>query len=236
MASRLVRTNAVTVGDVLDGHTLLEIDCWDAALPPDAVLYPEDYPAAPQAGSALPRHVAEQVMQQVEDEARLARWDNPAYRLITLILVQCGLRISSALTLAFDCVARDSQGAPYLRYYNTKMKREALVPMDEELAAGIRGQQERVTSQWPAGTPVLFPRPLRNITGRHTMTSGTYRDALYRWLERCDIRDEHGEPVHLTPHQWRHTLGTRLKVSRIASDASFGSLREHALPAVQHAA
>jgi len=38
------------------------------------------------------------------------------------------------------------------------------------------------------------------------MTSGTYRDALYRWLERCDIRDEHGEPVHLTPHQWRHIL------------------------------
>lgn len=68
---------------------------WDATLPPDAVLYPEDYPAAPKAGSALPRHVAEHVMQQVEDEARLARWDNPAYRLITLILVQCGLRISS---------------------------------------------------------------------------------------------------------------------------------------------
>jgi integrase len=79
------------------------------------------------------------------------------------------------------------------------------VPIDEELAAGIRGQQELITSRWPAGTPVLFPRPLRNITGQHTMTSGTYRDALYRWLERCDIRDEHGEPVHLTPHQWRHT-------------------------------
>ena len=29
MASRLVRANAVTVGDVLDGHTLLEIDCVD---------------------------------------------------------------------------------------------------------------------------------------------------------------------------------------------------------------
>ena len=59
-------------------------------------------------------------MQQVQDEARLARWDNPAYRLITLIFVQCGLRISSALTLPFDCVVRDSQGAAYLRYYNTK--------------------------------------------------------------------------------------------------------------------
>src|SRR5207244_12196116 len=62
----------------------------------------------------------------------------------------------------------------------------------------------------PAGTPVLVTRPLRNITGHHTLTSGTYRDALCRWLERCDIRDEHGQPVHLTPHQWRHTLGTRL--------------------------
>lgn len=29
MASRLVRTNAVTVGDVLDGRKLLEIDCVD---------------------------------------------------------------------------------------------------------------------------------------------------------------------------------------------------------------
>ncbi len=29
MASGLVRTNAVTVNDVLDGHTLLEIDCVD---------------------------------------------------------------------------------------------------------------------------------------------------------------------------------------------------------------
>ena len=33
---------------------------------------------------------------------------------------------------------------------------------------------------------------------------------LLRWLETCDIRDEHGQRVHLTPHQWRHTLGTRL--------------------------
>lgn len=42
------------------------------------------------------------------------------------------------------------------------------------------------------------------------MSSSTYRGALYRWLERCEIRDEHGRPVHLIPHQWRHTLGTRL--------------------------
>ena len=26
----------------------------------------------------------------------------------------------------------------------------------------------------------------------------------------CDVRDEHGRPVQLTPHQWRHTFATRL--------------------------
>ena len=33
---------------------------------------------------------------------------------------------------------------------------------------------------------------------------------LNRWLADCDIRDEHGQPVHLTPHQWRHTFACRL--------------------------
>lgn len=42
------------------------------------------------------------------------------------------------------------------------------------------------------------------------MDSSTYRVAHYRWLQRCDVRDEHDRPVRFTPHQWRHTLGTRL--------------------------
>src|SRR4029077_9513484 len=60
------------------------------------------------------------------------------------------------------------------------------------------------------GAPVLLPRPNMNLGGHQPIAANTYRDALSRWLERCDIRDEHGQLVHLTPHQWRHTLGTRL--------------------------
>ena len=57
---------------------------------------------------------------------------------------------------------------------------------------------------------MLFPRPNANIDGHRPVTAGTYRDALRRWLASCDVRDEYGQPVRLTPHQWRHTLGTRL--------------------------
>ena len=33
---------------------------------------------------------------------------------------------------------------------------------------------------------------------------------LNAWLALCEVHDEHGEPVHLTPHQWRHTFACRL--------------------------
>ena len=179
----------------------------DGSLPATAVFYPEDYP---KLGQRLPRAVAAHVMAQVEDPANLDRWGNPAYRLITVILIRCGLRISSAVSLPWDCVVTDAAGAPYLRYYNTKMKREALVPIDDELRAMISAQHDRVRLQWPDGTPVLFPRPQTNLAGTRPVGGSTYRGALYCWLADCDIRDEHGQPVHLTPHQWRHTLGTVL--------------------------
>jgi integrase len=180
---------------------------WEPALPATAAIFPEDYP---RQGEKLPRALAGHVMAQVEDPANLGRWDNPAYRLITVILIRCGLRLSSAVTLGWDCVVTDDAGAPYLRYWNTKMKREALVPADEEITAMIAAQRDRARRRWPDGTPVLFPRPTRNVDGTRHVGTGTYRDALYQWLERCDIRNEHGQPVHLTPHQWRHTLGTAL--------------------------
>jgi integrase len=180
---------------------------WDTGLPASAVIFPEDYP---RQGPRLPRALAGHVMAQVEDPANLGQWGNPAYRLITLILIRCGLRITDVTAIPADCTVCDAGGAPYLRYYNRKMKREALVPIDDELQSLIAGQRERNLARWPAGTPVLFPRITTNIDGTRPVAGGTYREALYRWLEDCDIRDEHGQPVHLTPHQWRHTLGTVL--------------------------
>jgi len=205
---------------------------WAPGLPPDAMVFRGDQPPRIE---LLPRALAGHVMAQVEQPGNLARQGNPAYRLATLILIRCGLRVSDALKLPFDCTVTDNAGAPYLRYRNNKMKREALVPVDDELLELIRGQQQRVLDRYPPGA-VLFPRPEKNPDGKTPVSSSTYRLALYRWLELCDVCDEHGRPVRLTPHQWRHTLGTVLKMGRIASGASFGRPGEHALPAPQRAA
>jgi integrase len=195
---------------------------WAPGLPPDALVFRGDQPPRIE---LLPRALAGHVMAQVEQPGNLARQGNPACRLATLILIRCGLRVSDALKLPFDCTVTDGAGAPYLRYLNHKMKREALVPVDGELLELIRGQQQRVAGRYPPGA-VLFPRPAKNPDGKIPVSSSTYRLALYRWLEQCDVRDEHGRAVHLTPHQWRHTLGTILKVGRIASDATFPGMRD----------
>jgi len=181
--------------------------CWDTALPADAMFYAEDYP---KRAERLPRALAEHVMAQLEHPNNLARFADPNHRLVTIILMRCGLRITDALRLPADCVVADAEDAPYLRYYNHKMKREALVPIDEQLRELITQHRQRIAQCWPAGTPGLFPRPTKNVDGSHPIASPTYRAALLRWLAACAIRDEHGQPVHLTPHQWRHTLGHRL--------------------------
>ena len=179
---------------------------WNDTLPATALIFSDDYP---KRAEQLPRALAEHVMAQVEHPGNLDRWNNPAYQLVTLILIRAGLRITDALRLEHDCVVTDAAGAPYLRYVNHKMRRQALVPIDEQLRELISEQQRRVADAVTSPAR-LFPRPTKNCDGTAPTSSSTYRLALYRWLQRCDIRDEHGRLVHFTPHQWRHTLGTRL--------------------------
>ena len=86
------------------------------------------------------------------------------------------------------------------------MKREALVPIDDELEARIIEQRQRVQDRWPNGTPVLFPRSRANPDGSKRASHSGYQRALSEWLRRCDIRDTRGRAVHVTPHQYRHSL------------------------------
>lgn len=180
---------------------------WDPTMPADAVIYRDDYPHGRQ--DRLPRFLSEQVMAQVEHPDNLNRWPYPEGRLITLILIRCGLRVGDATRLGVDCVVHDASGAPYLRYTNHKLRREAFVPIDQELEQEIARQRARVAERWPGGTPFLLPQRNANTDGSKSFSVSTYRQQLRRWLASCEVRDA-GGPVRLNPHQWRHTFATRL--------------------------
>jgi integrase len=179
---------------------------WEPRLPRHADLYREDYPRL-MAGA--PRALSETVMTQLERDDKLARFADPAGRLLARILMGTGLRVGDGCKLALDCIVRDGQGAPYLRYVNHKMSRDAFVPIDDALAEAIVTQQQAMIAMFPEGT-CLLPRRTRNMDGKLPFTPGTFRGQLIEWLRVCDFRDELGRPVHVTPHQWRHTFGTRL--------------------------
>lgn len=228
---RAVRSRSRDIGSLNAFLHAIRRHGWDASLPANATFYPDDFP---QPAKRLPRGLAEHVMAQLEQPSNLDRWHNVDGRLLTLILMRCGLRVGDACGLAFDCVVRDGDGAPYLRYLNRKMKREALVPIDEELETGIASQQQRILAKWPDASAWLFPAPRMNPDGRRPLTTHSYRGQLDTWIARCEVRDEHGRAVHLTPHQWRHTFGTRLinrdvpqEVVRVLLDHSSGEMTAH---------
>ena len=79
-------------------------------------------------------------MAQLESAANLDKLTDRRWRLLFPLLMETGLRINDALHLPQDCVMHDQHNAPYLRYLNRKMKREALVPISVEMAAMINEQ------------------------------------------------------------------------------------------------
>ena len=136
------------IGQLHSFLTTIRTQAWDT-LPATAMLFSTDYP---QRSERPPRAVAEQVMAQIEHRENLDRFQDDAHRLATLILIRCGLRVNDALRLERDCIVLDADRAPYLRYFNHKMKREALVPIDEELQVLIAARQP---SRGPSS--LLFP-------------------------------------------------------------------------------
>ena len=112
--------------------------------------------------------------------------------------------------LPFNPIIEDSAGWPCLRYFNTKMATEQLVPLSATAAEAIRAQQRHLLHRRPDASPVLFPAPRSNPDATRPFSYATLRGRLARWQHDIDLRDDTGRPVRVTAHQFRHTLGTRL--------------------------
>jgi integrase len=182
---------------------------WAHGLPASSTIYPQDMPREKR---SLPeRAVSEFVMSQIEAEPNIAKMANLDYRLILELMIRCGLRISDAMGLKLDCLVADGDANPYLHYYNHKMRRDAYIPVDEGTAERLRGQQLRVHSRYESGSAtVLFPAYKSNPDGVKALQTGGFRRHFTKWLAAIAVSDELGRPVRITPHQFRHTFGTRL--------------------------
>ncbi len=178
---------------------------WMPGLPATATIHLDELPRRPQ---PLPRFIPEFVMAQIEHPDNLALLPADTRHLL-ILLIETGLRINDACALAFNPILTDSADWPCLQFFNHKMRIEQLIPLSERAADTIRAQQELVQTRWPQATR-LFPCANSNPDGVRPYSAGTFRTRLVAWQDTIGLHDESGRPVRVTPHQYRHTMGTRM--------------------------
>ncbi len=176
-------------------------------LPTNTVIYVEE---VTRPADALPKFIPEFVMNQLESDANLDQLPSPPVRNLVVVLIETGLRGGDACALEFNPIIEDSTGWPCLRFSNTKVGIEQLIPLSAKAAETIRSQQAHVLDRWPGGSPWLFPGIAHNPDGTKPYAHGSLSGQLGRWQARIGVHDETGQPVRIHAHQFRHTVGTRL--------------------------
>ena len=107
---------------------------WEPALPVTAVYHRGELPSVP---AAMPRYIDEFVMGQLDNDQALERLPDQTTRTLVRVLIEAGLRSVDAMRLPFDPVTSDQAGAPYLRFYNHKASRDAVIPISERVLEAI---------------------------------------------------------------------------------------------------
>ena len=153
------------------------------------------------------------------------RWEGRRDRALLVLALQTGLRVSELTGL--DCADVILGTGGHIRCEGKGRKQRA-VPLTSSAQQVLRAWMAERAGR--ARDP-LFP----TRTGRRLSPDAIER----RVATHAAAAAQHCPSMkakRLHPHVLRHSCAMSLQVSRVASDASFGSLRERALPAAQHAA
>jgi integrase len=177
------------------------------ALAASATIYVEELPFH---HDEIARFIPEYVMAQLESDDAIAKIPHLTTRHLIVVMIETGLRGGDACTLPFNPALTDSSGWPCLRFEAVKVRAEQLIPLSAKAATAISAQQDHVRQHRPAGSPWLFPGMTRTDDGSKPYSHSAFIQQLRRWQRVIGRRDEAGQPVTVTGHQFRHTLGTPL--------------------------
>lgn len=168
-------------------------------------------------GGELPR-VDYQLPKTLADEV-FAQWIKPANlallserdRTLVLVLAFTGFRVSTVVTLLRDALERGPDSHPYLRYFNVKAKRDAMLPIPALLADQLKRHEEQLAERF-AQTKWLFPSPVhRTARGAFHVNPSTVSNAIARYVKRAEIRTADGKlALDVHPHLFRHHMGTSM--------------------------
>jgi integrase len=154
-----------------------------AGLPAGAQIHGSELP---RVGYKPPKTLPGEVFAQWIDPANLAVLDERD-RTIVMVLAFTGFRVSSVVTLMRDCLELGSDGHPYVRYFNVKGSREAMLPIPPLLAEQLGRQQALLAVRFP-DTEWLFPSRLHRGAKRGAVhiNPSTVSLVIERYVRRAD--------------------------------------------------
>jgi integrase len=171
-------------------------------LPREQLIFEDDFPKRSQGGT---REIPAEVL--VHLSTHLNALPTTLLRMVALLLA-VGLRVNERCQLPLDCLICDDKHEWYLRFYQSKTRRELVIPLvEEEVIGALQVQQQEIRARWGDACTYLFPAP---SSPSQPYLQATFNKPLNEWALKAQITDRHQRPYHFTAHQFRHTVGMRL--------------------------
>lgn len=168
----------------------------------ELLIFDDDFPPRSEGST---REIPAEVLVQLS--THLKALPTTLLRMVAILLA-VGLRVNELCQLPVTCLITDDNHEWYLRFYQSKTRRELVIPLvEEEVIGAIQVQQQEVHARWGEACPYLFPSP---SSPTKPYLQATFRRQLNEWALQCQITDRHQQPYHFTAHQFRHTVGMRL--------------------------
>ena len=150
-----------------------------------------------------PRYIPNSVLEQLNRHINQLPDD---IRRVVMLLQHTGRRLGEICALNFDCLIEDGEGDFFLRYYEFKMKKEESIPISHDIAILLKEQQEFIKKSYPQNElSYLFIAKDLGV-----MASDTIRRALKDLAKQNAIIGPNGKLWSFQPHQFRHTIGTKM--------------------------
>ncbi len=202
------------VSQALSKRTVIDLRCFPGDItlwgwadrPPARMLFPADIPRLDR---PLPRALAPDADRDLM--AAIGRLDDPFARIGLTLLRGTGLRLGEFLDLELDCVWDSASHGSWLKVPLGKLATERTVPLDAATLAAL--------DEWMArrGPQRALPHPRHGRPADFLFTERGRRLSAYRLRHGLDdaaaaagLRGRDSQPLHVTPHQLRHTYATSL--------------------------
>ena len=164
----------------------------------------------------IPRFIPDSVLKELNQYIEFL--PEPVQRMV-LVIQECGFRISELVSLKLDCLQQDSKGGWFINFTHTKIKKEDIIPISNELAGVIKAQQDYIQNVFQNKYQYLFCSTKRYfkkgelhdfVPQAKIMPSAQFNKYLNWLFRKFNIHNSSGETYSIQSHQFRHTVGTKM--------------------------